>query len=179
MRRLLAALAVIAAGCATTSAPVETLSLTPGETVTVRIEESGLSIVERGTAPPVSEIMASTARNLGAGVYGPAMGPDSVRMPIAGSDEEIRAIPDDVVRITFVQLPGEGQDMLLLLENGYDEAMAYQAVITQRERSVRTDVCTVIPHRRGVEHWPNRIDRIDLAQVRLTPWREGDRPICR
>ncbi len=170
-------LAAISLGCATTSAPVETLTLTPGETVTVRVVDNALTLVERGPAPPVSDVMASVARDLGAGAYGPASGPDSVRLPIEGSGGE--PIPDNAVRISFVQVSGQERDTLLLLENGYDAAMAYQAVIAQADRSARTDVCTVLPHRRGVEHWPYRIDRIELAHIRLVPWREGDPPICR
>jgi hypothetical protein len=72
----------------------------------------------------------------------------------------------------------EEESRLLLIENGYDRGLRYRATIYRRGRSEPTDVCVVIPERRGYEHWPYPIDRIELSGLTLFPLREGDPLTC-
>jgi hypothetical protein len=69
-------------------------------------------------------------------------------------------------------------EMLLSLENGYDGALRYRAVLRSGDRSTPTDVCIVIPHKFGFEHWPYPFDRIELSDLRVIPWHEGDPVTC-
>ena len=72
-----------------------------------------------------------------------------------------------------------GQHSMLILENGYDRAIVYRARMTLGDRTTPTDVCLVMPGRRGYEHWPHSIDRLDLSDFSVTEWREGDPVTCR
>jgi hypothetical protein len=68
--------------------------------------------------------------------------------------------------------------MLLSLENGYDGALRYRAVLRNGDRSQPTDVCIVIPHKFGFEHWPYPFDRVELSDLRIIPWHAGDAVTC-
>ncbi|MEA3061198.1 MAG: hypothetical protein QOJ94_979 [Sphingomonadales bacterium] len=69
-------------------------------------------------------------------------------------------------------------EMLLSLENGYDGALRYRAVLRSGDRSMPTDVCIVIPHRFGFEHWPFPFERIELSDLQVVPWHAGDSVSC-
>jgi hypothetical protein len=69
-------------------------------------------------------------------------------------------------------------DMLLTIENGYPGALRYRAVMHKADRAMPTDVCVVIPLKRGYEHWPFRFDRITLSELRVIPWHDGDNVTC-
>jgi hypothetical protein len=42
-----------------------------------------------------------------------------------------------------------------------------------------TDVCMVRPYGFGVEQWPYEIDSIDLSDLMLVPFNDGDQLLCR
>lgn len=88
-------------------------------------------------------------------------------------------IENGVVRVSFFELPGRsGPEMLLVFENGYDAALRYKAGMMRGGKIEPTDVCTVLPHRRGYEHWPYPMDMIMLSAFTLVPYQEGSRPVC-
>ena len=68
--------------------------------------------------------------------------------------------------------------MLLGLENGYEGALRYHAVFHKGDRAQSTDVCIVLPRKRGFEEWPYFFDRIELSDFRLIPWHDGDAVPC-
>jgi hypothetical protein len=156
----------------------DTLPLRAGESVLVALDDGGrIQESVRGPAARLTRFEAAAVWNLTNGVYGEAVGPNSA--PIVGGENGIPdapQIPAGAIRIKLVAL---GRDStLLVVENGYRSALSYRARIRSPGRSRATDVCEVMPERYGIEHWPYRIDRIDLAQLRLIPWVEGQRPRC-
>jgi hypothetical protein len=82
------------------------------------------------------------------------------------------------MRVSFASFDG-GKHTLLLIENGYDQGFSYRAIMRIGRRSEPTDVCTVLPNLRSLEHWPYRIDRIELHDFQMLPWNPGDGPVCR
>jgi hypothetical protein len=40
-------------------------------------------------------------------------------------------------------------------------------------------VCIVLPGKRGYEHWPYPIEKIELSEFTVEPWKEGDPVTCR
>jgi hypothetical protein len=156
------------------------VTLALGETVTVRVERgSGVSVLDRGRAGPLSDFdQAALRMALGAD---PGTASGSNALEIMSGDPRMPdppAIAHGVVRITFVPVTG-GRHSLLIVENGYDRGLAYRARIEVRGRRQPTDVCLVIPERRGHEHWPYPIDRIELSAFQLQPWDESAGPRCR
>ena len=65
-----------------------------------------------------------------------------------------------------------------MFETGNAGAWRSRASVTRGRRTERTDVCTVLPGLRGYEHWPYSIDRIDLSDFALVPYRAGSAPVC-
>jgi hypothetical protein len=72
-----------------------------------------------------------------------------------------------------------GRHTMLVIENGYDHAIVYRARMVRNGQEQATDVCLVMPNRRGYEHWPHMIDRLDLSDFTVAEWREGDEVPCR
>jgi hypothetical protein len=85
-------------------------------------------------------------------------------------------IEPDMVRVKFLSIAG--QHSLLVIENGYDRAIAYRARMFRGDQARPTDVCFVIPHKHGFEHWSFVIDRLEISDMRFVPWREGDPIPC-
>jgi len=119
---------------------VPTVSIAPGETVTVRVADgqTGFIVVERS--------QGGVPRGRRAG---------------------------DTVRFSFSEQDGNA---MLNVENGYAEAFDYRARIHVGSRSARTSICTVMPRISTMEVWPDRIDRIELSEPRLS---DGSNAGCR
>jgi hypothetical protein len=81
------------------------------------------------------------------------------------------------IEIVFVVI-GE-KDSVLVMLNGYDQGLTYRATITARGRTAPTDVCLVIPGRRGYEHWPYAIEKIELTAFSLADWSPEDGVPCK
>jgi hypothetical protein len=62
-----------------------------------------------------------------------------------------------------------GKRTLLVIRNGYGQALAYEAVMRVGNRSTKTGVCTVGPGRHGFEHWPHPIASITVTALRFEP----------
>lgn len=169
--------AVLAACATTTNGEADGVSLALGESVTVRLEGGHARVASRQPATEFPPEIFNEMRAIAAGQYGPATGENSVRMSARGA--KLPPIRDDMLRFSFVLMPGQSREVLLVIENGYGQALSYHANIAQAGRSTPTDVCTVTPHLRGFEHWPYMIERIDLTGFELIPWSQGARPICR
>ncbi len=179
MRFVLAAAALwTLAACA--SAP-ETAShrvtIGLGESVLARIDGGAVQVIERASAGALTPLEQRTAAQLGSGDYDWASGPTAAPMVSHPDDPPPAPVQSGVVRIRFMSVPGN--ETLLAIENGYDRAFAYRALITVRGRTEATDVCIVRPGLRGIEHWPYMIDRIEIYDVTLPPWRDGDPVTCR
>lgn len=166
------------AGCASAQVQlVDTVTIARGQAVVLHFDEGGGAVlVERAVAAPLTPFERRVATDLSNGVYDHAVG--SVSAPMT-ADDDVRPAPvaPYEVRIKFAPAPN-GVDTMLMIENGYDQAFGYRAIMTIDGASETTDVCLVRPVLRGFEHWPYRIDSIELRVMRLQPWREGDRVVC-
>lgn len=86
-----------------------------------------------------------------------------------GSGEGYRPPDPKTVRFTMRQAAGRG-DTVLIVEDGYEGALRYRAVMVVDERGERpTDVCDVQGGRMMVENWPHPIFELRLSSVRLIP----------
>jgi len=85
-------------------------------------------------------------------------------------------VAPDIVRVKFLSIAG--QHSLLVIENGYDRAIAYRARMVRGDQSRPTDVCIVIPRKHGFEHWPFVIERLEISDMHFVDWRAGDPIPC-
>lgn len=169
----LAALAAMAPAAA--AAQSDTVTLEPGSYIRFSLDAGRIKYLDGGGTQP-SAFEAASAARLEAGQYGPQVGTNLYTnsgdgLPAPGP------IADDQIRIGFFHV-GDRQSVYLSIENGYDRAFVYRAVMQIDGKSRPTDVCIVVPKRRGFEHWPHRIDRIFLSSLSLQPWKPGDAVTC-
>lgn len=174
MRRL-ALLSLLALAAPAAAQEIPTLSLAPGEALTLHFDDGGrVGSPERGIASwtPIDLVAArqlagTTPPDAPVNYTVPVEAPDSVRPQI---------IPGDVVRLRMFSIAG--QHTMLVIENGQQRALVYRARITAHGRTAPTDVCVVLPGRRSFEHWPYVIERVELSDFRFIPWAPGTAPTC-
>jgi hypothetical protein len=183
MRHLLIAVAGLmglAAPAHAADAPGK-VSLRPGEQTIVLIDDGGRVTVAKGGPARMSEYDRAAVFEL------LRNHPDAVGSIAAIHTEDDGHLPPPppvergAVRISFLAVAATGKESesrLLLVENGYDRGLRYRAIISRSARNEPTDVCVVIPERRGYEHWPYPIDRIELSGLTLFSLREGDPLTC-
>jgi len=159
------------------------VGLTPGVAAFIRIDDAGGVAYAPAGEASLAEVDRDALQQMAVQYEDPDLiarssGPNAAMFGARGSKP--RPVAQGVVRISLLAVKGrDGKpETLLVLENGYDQAMRYRATMTSGERSVVTDVCSVLPGLRGYEHWPYPIDRIDLSSIRLEPYRTGTPPIC-
>jgi len=90
--------------------------------------------------------------------------------------------PDGRLRISFIQGPGV-EDMILTVENGYEGALTYRAVMMAlgpdgQTQWARTSVCTVPPGIYVFEHWPHAIVGLALGGFAIAPKDAPVEPVC-
>lgn len=95
---------------------------------------------------------------------------------VLGGDPDVPPVESASLDVRFVVI--DGKESVLILENGYDEGLTYRATISANGKSAPTDVCLVMPNKRGYEHWPYPIDRIALSAFRRVAWKNGDPLPC-
>lgn len=173
-------LALLLAGAAApeTALNTATLTLAPGETATVTIDDGGAAHASGAIpAAALSDFEAAVGRNFNVGVYAKDTGQNSAAGYESPDLPKPAASAPGIARLTFVRL-AEGRESLLVVANGYDQALAYRAAITVHGQTQPTEVCLVVPAKHGFEHWPYAIDRIQLSQFRLQPWHDGEDVPC-
>jgi len=179
MRIILAAALWSLAACASAPEPAsERATVGLGESVLARIEGGGVRVIERTPAGALTPFEQRAAGQLGSGDYDWASGPTAAPMTAHPDDPPPAPVQAGAVRIRFMPVPGKNET-LLSIENGYDRAFVYRALITVRGRAQATDVCLVRPRLRGIEHWPYVIERLEIYEVTLAPWQDGDPVSCR
>lgn len=180
MRLILAAAALwTLAACAAAPEPAnDRATVGLGESVLARVEGAAVQVIERTPAGALTPFEQRAAGHLGSGHYDWASGPTAAPMTAHPDDPPPAPVRANAVRIRFMAVPGRNET-LLVIENGYDRAFVYRALITVRGRTEATDVCLVRPGLRGIEHWPYAIERIEIYEVTLQPWQDGDRVSCR
>jgi hypothetical protein len=147
------------------------VTLNNGQVVNVRLEGDGGIAVEGDGPAFLSDFDRGAIRALLANPdLAAATGPNGLPLNAAeaGLPHPTAPAPDQV-RILFSQIAG-GTQTVLILENGYNQGLVYRARITSHGTTEPTDVCLVMPGRRGYEHWPYAIDAIVLDSFRLEFW---------
>ena len=170
------AILVLAAAAASMPAiAAEPVVLSTGEAVEMSIRRDGEIVVrERGRAR-LSAFDEASLRHLLRN-HPDATGPNAVPLGKDDGLPEPERVKSGRVRIKFVEFPPG--DSALVLENGYARALVYRARIRSGDQSAPTDVCLVMPGKRGFEHWPYRIDSIELSRLRLEKWKPRDGIRC-
>ena len=159
--------------------PAGLVTLTPGQAINIRIDAAGAVTLDSRGAATLSEFDMATVRRFSDPKYNAAAsGPTGIAINARENGlPEPAPVTPDTVRILFAQVEGGAQTMLIL-ENGYDQSLVYRARIQGRADMQATDVCLVMPMRRGYESWPYPIDRIEISAVSFVPWRPGDPVPC-
>jgi hypothetical protein len=80
------------------------------------------------------------------------------------------------VRFRSMEYP-RGQTVLVV-ENGYPQALTYHLDLLVRKQRKRTTVCIVTPGKRTIEHWPYKVRAMEISDVHLSIWSQGQRPAC-
>lgn len=180
MRRhgaLLAALTILwPAQALARGEPGAAIRIAMDEAVAVQISDTGEAVAGRRGRGELSAAEAVSLRRLwtedgrytGAR-YGVTAGKDGIPVPAPVTPGE--------VNFTLVQFP-QGQSALVV-KNGYDRALVYRARLHRGKRRSSATVCLVIPGKRGIEHWPFRIDAIEISEMRLEPWQRGNPVLCK
>ena len=168
--------AILLAAPAAAQERTASVSLRPGDAAVVRIDNGEVSAdVQRGGAQ-WTPLDVAAARHLSgqAPIDAPATEPtvlpaDRMPEPPPVARGEIRLRVHDIA----------GRHTMLVIENGYDRALVFHAEMARDNRRRPTDVCLVVPNNRSFEHWPDQLDSLELSQLVLIDWREGDPVPCR
>ena len=185
MRKLLIVLAMLLglSSAAWALDDVLFVGLTPGAKFVVQLDEAGKVAAEPDGTARLSDLDRDILAQFADHYDDPeklaqASGPNAAIL----RSENVGPAPVEPgrVRVSFFRMTGRHglPETLLVFENGYDRALRYRASVTRGRRTERTDVCTVLPGLRGYEHWPYSIDRIDLSDFALVPYRAGSAPVC-
>lgn len=164
-----------------TAQPSKTVTLGRGDSIVVRIAANGTLKAEAPTAaPPMSEFEAAALAQMQTTPLTDSQVQPAI--PLNGGATERLAMKPGQVRIRLRAVaPSADQPkggMMLSIENGYDGALRYRAVLRNGDRSQPTDVCIVMPHKFGFEHWPYPFERIELSDLSIISWHEGDSVTC-
>jgi len=173
-------LALIAAAWMIGEAPAlaqdPTIELTPGQSASLSVGGKGETrVVSRGRGEWTPHDLVA-ARHLAGQPIPDAPVPTADALPSPAGGPEVPPVEPGVVKLRFMSIAG--QHMLLIVENGYGQALAYRARMTREGQTRPTDVCIVLPTNRSYEHWPLTIDRIELSAFALVPWNENEAPTC-
>jgi hypothetical protein len=146
----------------------EWFELRSGESVTVRVHDGQVTIIDRSSASAISAFEMETLRR-NQGIVVPPNAETVAPQLMYGSGAP--AVVPGQIRITFRNVPGteSGGDLhsLLTLENGYGQSVLYRAVMHKGTQSKPTDVCEIIPGKFGFEYWPYKLDSLDLSDFRF------------
>lgn len=176
MRRTAVSAVLMLTSAAVASADVPAsagIAIVPGQQIVLRIADT-VSVASVARVEPTPVDMVSAREQMA--IPTPA-GPVAEGTPVYRRPGEAppHPQPGQVALRMFVV---DGRATILVVENGYHQALVYRARELRGGRSQPTDVCIVIPAKSGYEHWPYRIDRLDLSDFRFVAWKAGDQVPC-
>jgi hypothetical protein len=175
MVRLLFLVALLALG--TPTAAAQPISLRPGETVIILMDDGGqANVAARGAARARARFEKAAIAAYYDGFFAGIHGSKSKQFGTEDGFPEAGNIHPGVIRLTFRALK-RGHRMLLV-ENGYGRAVAYRAIMKVGKVWRTTDVCQAYPGVRNFEWWPEPIEAIAVSGLKLVAWSEGKAPIC-
>jgi hypothetical protein len=148
---------LISAIALTAAAPAgdATLGLARGQSVTVQVTSGGVT-----AAKPMPAKIAPFEQA-------------AANMQAPG---EVPSITADRIKFKLVEYAA-GQTVLAV-ENGYARGLAYHAVLHRGAETQSTMVCLVKPGMRAMERWPFAVDRVELSDLHLVDWKQGDPAPC-
>jgi hypothetical protein len=152
------------------------ISLAPEEAITLRLDENGATLAREGAGRAQWTPHDLAVARYMSGLTPPKEPSQSVPLPDDASVPPADPVQPGRLRLRFLSIAG--QHMMLIIDNGYDRAVAYRARMTRDGDETATDVCLIMPMRHSYEHWPHRIERIALSDFRFVPWNEGDPNPC-
>jgi hypothetical protein len=174
MRSWLAGLAAVAM-VAAAPAMAQEFSLKPGESVVVHVDAGKAIVVSRGPAQLNAYDRAVIAEAV-KGSYADAPSDSAVTAKVNDDMPDPPEIAPGQIRYTLVTIPGDQR--MLIIENGYGQALRYQARLHSNGRSGMANVCLVKPVRGTYEHWPFKVDSADILSISLSDWETGDPAPC-
>jgi hypothetical protein len=154
------------------------ISIHPGETITLQLQDHRAVIVARGPAPPMSAFEAVMLRSVQSVQVPPGSGVQPA-IPITRDEVDVAPPPaaSERVQLTYRLVPGvppgSVQHSFLVIRNGYPTSFRYRVAIHVKGRVTATDVCEVLPNVPGNEHWPYVIDQLDITAAWLEPTEPG------
>src|SRR4051794_40691286 len=168
--------AIIAIGTPALAQNREPVTLAPEQAITLRLDESGATVArEDAGRASWGPFELAVARQF-SGLPPPKGAAPAIGIPSDGSLPPAPPVQRDRLRLRFMSIAG--QHSILILENGYERATVFRARIIRGSEARPTDVCLVMPMRFGFEHWPYPLDRIEISDIHLVPWRSGDPVPC-
>jgi hypothetical protein len=177
---LLGALAFFATSTDAVAEDEEGFPIPPGMALTMAVDDdaSKPTMVTGIEIARLSDGDRAVAAQFTSGQHADAIGEKSVVIRDGNNDiPTMQPVAPDAAKLSLVHLPSPAHS-LLIVENGYFEALTYRAQITVKGQKKPTDVCIVIPKKRGYEHWPYLIEEIEISKLSRSPWREGDPITC-
>jgi hypothetical protein len=176
MKLVLLVAAMMIIGAPALAQDREPVTLAPEEAITLRLDASGATLArEQGGRAEWSPFDLAVARHL-SGITPPKGPAPAMALPGDAGLPPAPAVRPGVLRLRFMSIAGEHS--ILILENGYDRAIVFRARMTRGGETRPTDVCLVVPMHFGFEHWPHPIERIEISDIHLVPWRPGDPVPC-
>jgi hypothetical protein len=153
------------------------ITLARGEEAVLEISDNDLADAARG---PTSATPFEQAVGRQVGGVKPPQAPVTQGQPMPrDSGLPAAPVPDaGQARFRFLPVPETGGS-LLVIHNGYAQALVYQAKITSNDKTQPTDVCLVVPGKLGVEYWPYAISAIEVSAFKLVDWKPEDGVPCK
>ena len=157
-------------------AMAQAIPLAPGESVVIHVDAANtVTVVSRGPAKLGDYDRAVIAEAV-KGSYADAPSDAPVTAKVSDAMPDPPSIPTGQIRYTLVTIPGDQR--MLIIENGYDRALQYQARLHANGRTGLANVCLVKPVRGTYEHWPFKVDSTEIFSISMTVWSKGDPAPC-
>jgi hypothetical protein len=160
------------------AAEAKPIVLRPGESVTVTVDDGGRTVeMRREPASSLTPFETEWVRQMTNGELDWAIGP---KVAISTTGDKRFPAPGPIEpAVAVVKLVPIGEKyMLLVITNGFSRGFKYRAKQRREERAVATDVCEVMAEKRGIEYWPYLFEAIEISDVELVPWQDGQAPVC-
>ena len=148
--------------------PQEGLTIMLGESVVIRVDDD-LPVVE--SSGPASEVVNQRAAQQAAEMLAnPGPVDESRAIPMTGPTLTVQDATADRVRLTFFQVEGSDETMLII-QNGYAEKLGLSAHMQTPlgEGREYTTTCDILPRLLSLEHWPEPIVFIQLSDFAFSP----------
>lgn len=163
--------AILAASAQPTDSAEEsfpTIRIDRGGTFLIGLDDKGQLVEEGGKADPLAPHDIAFLKRL-KNEHSDAVGSKGAIVHTELAPPPLRP---SSVRFSFVALEN-GKETVLLIENGFPRSFVYRARIGRGPTGQSTDVCQVLPEKRGYEHWPYPIDWIEIIDWQPVDYEPG------